>query len=301
MFDFKELEAFVWIVRLGSFRMAAKHLHITQPSISDRIARLESILGEKVLERNQRPIQPTLRGREFFRHAEQLLNARQDALKPFHPEARFEGTFHLGVVETIAHSWLPTFLAELSRLYPHMTLELEVDTTPRLLQRLQSHELDLAFVTGPVALENTRSQPLCGYPVGFIASPSLLAGRSDNHLELLQDYPLITFPRDSRPFLELQQLLLEAHLSDTRIHCSGSLWTIVRLSMADFGIGVIPPVICQPELMTGQLRLIDMPVVPPRLNFHSIWLSGHDSYIAETISAHAVAFDKEQTSDFYFA
>ncbi|HBJ29022.1 LysR family transcriptional regulator, partial [Cobetia sp.] len=42
MFDFKELEAFVWVVRLGSFRKGATKLHLTQPSISDRINRLEA-------------------------------------------------------------------------------------------------------------------------------------------------------------------------------------------------------------------------------------------------------------------
>ncbi|BBI64776.1 hypothetical protein HSBAA_60820 [Vreelandella sulfidaeris] len=45
MLDFKELEAFVWAVRLGSFRKAATRLHLTQPSISERISRLETAVG----------------------------------------------------------------------------------------------------------------------------------------------------------------------------------------------------------------------------------------------------------------
>lgn len=298
MFDFKELEAFVWIVRLGSFRQAARHLHLTQPSISDRIARLEDTLGEQILERNQRPIKPTLRGREFFRHAEEMLQARQKALLPFQPESSFSGTFHLGVVETIVHSWLPAFLTDLSRRYPAMTLELEVDTTTRLLQRLQSHELDLAFVTGPVELEDSLHQRLCSYPVSFITRPSLLQSVGSKE-ELLERYPLLTYPRDSRPFLELQGLLYGAGLSHIKVHNSGSLWTIVRLAMAGFGIGVIPPVICAPELARGELSLVDMPISPPNLNFYSLWSPGHDSYIAEAISAHAVSFDKEKAVDFY--
>ena len=82
MLDFKELEAFVWAVRLGSFRKAAMRLHLTQPSISERISRLESSVGEVLLERSARPIQPTMRGREFFVHAERLLQQR-DAAIPF--------------------------------------------------------------------------------------------------------------------------------------------------------------------------------------------------------------------------
>ena len=73
MFDFKELEAFVWVVRLGSFRKGATKLYLTQPSISDRITRLEDSVGESLLDRSARPVQPTLRGREFFTYAERLL------------------------------------------------------------------------------------------------------------------------------------------------------------------------------------------------------------------------------------
>ena len=58
MLDFKELEAFVWAVRLGSFRKAATRLHLTQPSVSERISRLETTVGELLLERAARPIQP---------------------------------------------------------------------------------------------------------------------------------------------------------------------------------------------------------------------------------------------------
>ena len=73
MLDFKELDAFVWAVKLGSFRKAAVRLHITQPSISERISRLESTVGELLLERSARPIQPTMRGREFFLHPQTIL------------------------------------------------------------------------------------------------------------------------------------------------------------------------------------------------------------------------------------
>ncbi|WP_010628501.1 LysR family transcriptional regulator [Halomonas sp. KM-1] len=77
MLDFKELEAFVWAVRLGSFRKAAMRLHLTQPSISERISRLESSVGEVLLERSARPIQPTALGQ-----ADPAHHARTRVLRP---------------------------------------------------------------------------------------------------------------------------------------------------------------------------------------------------------------------------
>lgn len=283
MFDFKELEAFVWIVRLGSFRMAARYLHLTQPSISDRISRLEETLGDKVLERTQRPIQPTLRGRELFRQAEQMLYARQRAMELFRTQSDFKGAFHLGVVETIAHSWLPSFLTELSRRFPAMTLELEVDTTPRLQQRLAAHELDLAFLMGPVQSEGILSQFLCKNPVGFIAHPEILAEYQRDAEDLLQRYPLITFSRDSHPYRELQNLLHDSGQEQVKVHCSSSLWTIVRLTQERFGIGMIPPIIVADELTRGELVLLNLDLHPPALSFTASWPNSHDAHIAESV------------------
>jgi DNA-binding transcriptional LysR family regulator len=45
------VEAFMWVARLGSFRAAAEHLHITQAAMSNRIASLEQEIGARVFER----------------------------------------------------------------------------------------------------------------------------------------------------------------------------------------------------------------------------------------------------------
>ena len=130
MLDFKELDAFVWAVKLGSFRKAAARLHITQPSVSERISRLESTVGELLLERSARPIQPTMRGREFFLHAERMLAQRDEALKLFDSEEDFSAPLRLGTIETIAHSWFPRFMQRLTERYPKLLIQLTVDYSP---------------------------------------------------------------------------------------------------------------------------------------------------------------------------
>lgn len=62
MFDFKELEAFVWVVRLGSFRKGAARLHITQPSISDRLTRLKPASASHCSSARRAPCSPPYAG-----------------------------------------------------------------------------------------------------------------------------------------------------------------------------------------------------------------------------------------------
>lgn len=283
MFDFKEIEAFVWIVRLGSFRLAAQHLHLTQPSISDRIARLEGFVGGPLLDRAQRPIQPTPKGRQFYHHAQHMLETRQEAMTMLEANNPFQGVLRLGVVETIAHSWLPAFIAELANRFPDMTLQLEVDGTPGLANRLLNRQIDMAFTLGPVDAQDILSRPLCHYATGLIATPQLGFSAQTFTLEALArtGTPLITFASDSRPYRELQSLLHQQRLERIKLHCSGSVWTIVRLALDGIGVGAIPPRIVKQEIARGEL--ITLPCDLPRLDFAASWPQHIDKALADGV------------------
>ncbi|WP_110686028.1 LysR family transcriptional regulator [Salinicola aestuarinus] len=291
MFDFKEIDAFVWIVRLGSFRLAARHLHLTQPSVSDRIARLEATVGEPLLERTQRPIKPTPKGRQFYRHALKLLQAREEAMAMVELGTPFQGTLRLGVVETIAHSWLPQFLAELSRRFPEMTLELEVDTSPGLAAKLHSRDIDMAFMMGPVTRQDVFNRFLCHYKMGLIASPQLGIDPDDFSLQRLNKLALITFNRESRPYRELGSLLHHQRLEHLKLHCSSSVWTIVRMALDGIGIGAIPPRLVHEELV--QARLIELPIALPELEFTASWPQHLDGSLAEGVIELAIEIARE--------
>ena len=286
MFDFKETEAFVWIVRLGSFRLAARHLHLTQPSVSDRIARLESIVGEPLLERTQRPIKPTPKGRQFHRHALRLMEARQEAMTMLELATPFQGTLRLGVVESIAHSWLPEFLAELSRRFPEMTLELEVDSSPGLAAKLHNRDVDMAFLMGPVNVQEVFNRFLCHYTMGLIASPRLGLDPAHFSLHRVHGLPLITFARDSRPYRELGSLLHQQKLEHLKLHCSSSLWTIVRMTLDGLGLGAIPPRLVREALAEG--KLIELPIELPELEFTASWPQHLDKSLAEGVTELAI-------------
>ena len=67
--DFKQIEAFVYVVRYKSFSKAADALYLTQPTISSHISSLESILGLKLVDRSSKEIYLTAAGEIFFEYA----------------------------------------------------------------------------------------------------------------------------------------------------------------------------------------------------------------------------------------
>ena len=78
--DFKQIEAFVNVVRYKSFSKAADATFFTQPTISAHIQNLENELGVKLLNRNGRNVDMTPHGTEFYKYAIEMINARSAAL-----------------------------------------------------------------------------------------------------------------------------------------------------------------------------------------------------------------------------
>jgi len=294
MFDFREIEAFVWIVRLGSFRQAAQTLHLTQPSISERIARLEDIVGKRLLDRGQRPIVPTIAGRQFYHHAVQLLESRHAALETLKIDRVFQGVLRLGVVETIVHSWLPCFVAELSNRFPDLTIQLVVDGTPGLCAKLLGRQVDMVFALGPVTGTDILSSPLCSYATGLIVSPRFGLDPATFRWSTLEDQkvPLVTFASDSRPYRELWQILHDEGLNNVKLHCSSSAWTIVRLALASISVGAAVPLrIVHDELSRGEL--MTLPCVLPDHEFYTSWPAYLSKSLADGIIDLAVEISRE--------
>src|SRR5437879_8667122 len=160
MTDFKAIETFMWVVTLGSFRGAAQKLNTTQPAISQRIAQLEREVGVKLLQRDRRMVLPTPSGRQLMVYAEKLIGLRSEMMAEVSDRSAMRGVLRLGVAETIVHTWLSRLIKGVNIAYPNLSLEIEVDITPNLSERLLAQEMQLAFMRGPFSASSVRDRPL---------------------------------------------------------------------------------------------------------------------------------------------
>src|SRR3954451_22101046 len=132
-----QLEALVWIARLGSFRAAAAQLGLTQPSISMRIRELERLLDITVFERANNRAVLTESGRALVASAERIVGlAEQMELEASRRPVQ-HAAIRLGAADTFALTCLPTLLARLEQVLPDLRLQLEIDYSANLNARLQ--------------------------------------------------------------------------------------------------------------------------------------------------------------------
>ena len=284
MVDFKSIETFLWVVTLGSFRGAAQRLNTTQPAISQRIAQLEREMGVKLLNRDHRVASPTTSGRQLMVYAEKLIGLRSEMMAAVGDRSAMRGVMRLGVAETIVHTWLSRLIKSVNTAYPNLSLEIEVDITPNLSARLLAQEIELAFVLWPLSVSSVRNRPLCDYPIGFLASPSLGLGNGPLTVHDLAKFPIITFPRKTQPYEIVRSLFNRPDLPPIRLHASASLATVIHMAIEGLGIAVIPTAIVENELADGRLQLLSTDLKISPLTFSASWLASPDTVAVELVA-----------------
>jgi DNA-binding transcriptional LysR family regulator len=296
MLDFRSIETFLWVVKLGSFRGAAHRLNTTQPAISQRIAQLEREMGVKLLNRDHRVASPTPSGRRMMVYAEKLIGMRAEMMAEVGDRSAMRGVLRLGVAETIVHTWLPRLVKGVSDVYPNLSLEIEVDITPNLSARLLAQEIELAFVVGPLSASGVQNHVLRDYPIGFLASPALGLGQGPLTLPDLAKVPIITFPRKTQPYESVRSLFNRPDLPPMRLHASASLATVIHMAIEGLGVAVIPSAIVEDELADGRLQLLDTNLRIPPLTFTASWLASPDVVAVERVAKLAVEIAQSSRS-----
>ncbi len=288
-FDLRDLEVFYWVAQLQNFRRAAERLNTTQPGISQRISNLEAELGVKLIERGARSSVLTPKGRQLLDYAERILGLVADITRSVAHPAGLSGVVRLGVAETIVHTWLSELIEQVHATYPNVTLDIEVDVSPNLRNALIEGQIDLAFLLGPVSDPRMVNLDLCRYPLAFVAGAKLDLGPEPISLTQLTAQPIITYPKTTRPYIMLRQVLAGAGRAMPRIYSNSSLSTIVRMTLDGIGVSVIPPTVIAKELERGELRVLATDIQLPDLVFTATHAHAPGGVLVEQIAQMAEA------------
>jgi DNA-binding transcriptional LysR family regulator len=286
--EFRSLEVFYWVATLRSFGRAAERLYTTQPAVSQRIAALEEEFGGRLLERAGRGAVPTPKGRLLLDHADRLLRMRAEMIRAVAAPGVVSGLVRLGVSETIVQTWLPEFIERVSREHPSVTFDIEVDVTPRMKASLLRQELDLAFLVGPIAEPDFVDLELCAFPHAFACSPRLGLGPGRVPAEALLRHAFVTYPRSTANYQHLQQAFRERMAARPRIHVSSSIATIIRMAVDGIGISMIPEAVMRPELVRGELHLLDTGLELPPIQFTATYRMAPDATLIAMLARIAV-------------
>lgn len=165
--NLRDLEYLVTLSRLKHFGKAADACHVSQPTLSMQIKKLEETLGTPLLERGRRDLRLTSAGEQIVQRAENILNEaksiRDIARSHQNP---FDAELTFGAFPTLAPFIFPRIVPYLNEQHPNLKLFLIEEKTEELIRRLRQGALDMALLALPVEASDLEyefvfKEPFC--------------------------------------------------------------------------------------------------------------------------------------------
>jgi len=159
--NLRDLQYLVALAETGHFGEAAERCHVSQPTLSAQIKKLEEYLGVALFERQPRKVTPTDIGRRIVERARQVTQQAED-IRELARAARdpLTGKLRVGLIPTIAPYLLPRVAAALRKQLPELQLMLYEYQTGPLLEKLRSGEIDLAILALPADTDGLETRSL---------------------------------------------------------------------------------------------------------------------------------------------
>jgi LysR family hydrogen peroxide-inducible transcriptional activator len=246
----RELRYLVALADRAHFGRAAEDCHVSQPTLSTQIRKLEEYLGLSLIERNAKSFSFTPIGQDVVEKARRIVTEVDALLSSARtPQRPLTGPLNLGVIPTLAPYFLPRLLPLVKSHYQQLQLVVHEDLTGHLLERLRGYQIDAALLALPLDGEDFEEFPLFDEPFWFACPPQhpLAQSKSLTEADLIGEPMLLLADGHC---LRGQALAAcgrgaaeEEGNDDFR---AASLETICQLVAAGFGCTLLPALAARP-------------------------------------------------------
>lgn len=248
-----QLRAFLAVSEAGSVHVAARRLHVSQPSVSAAVSALGRELGVELVERNGRGIRLTLAGQAFVPYAAQVLGlldrGRDAAREAAAPE---RARIRIVAVNTAGEYLAPVLIDGFRRAHPDVELSLEIGNRHAVLERLASQTADVGIGGRPI------SKGVTGEP--FADNALVVVGREQP--DELAEATWLLREEGSGTRAAGERFLAELGIEPRSVLTLGSNGAVKQALRLGLGVTLISELAVADELAHGELVRIDTPGTP---------------------------------------
>jgi DNA-binding transcriptional LysR family regulator len=148
-----ELKTFIAVVEYKNFTKAAEAINLSQSSVSLHIKHLEDCFNVSLIQRSvkQKNIHITESGNLLYERSKQIIKLLEDTKSDLLDyENIIKGRLRIGASFTIGEFFLPSFLGHFTKSYPNLELEITIENTRNICEKVKNFQVDLALVEGSV-------------------------------------------------------------------------------------------------------------------------------------------------------
>lgn len=254
--NFLNLEYFIVTAEEMNFTKAAKRLYISQPSLSNHIAKLEEYFGVMLFDRNP-PLTLTDAGESLLRHAREIMNIKEETVLELQDIKDFKNaTLTIGVTHIRGSYILPPLLMKFKKEFPNVRIKLVEGNTDEITEELYNGKVDLTlgFRADFVAPGKIQSEIIQEDPVLIAVPENILQEfftEEEQRTLLASDkQPIQVFSKC--PFIKMSAPSWIAKLFEQSCNASGmtpnvaietqNITTLVSLCTAGYGVIICPSI-----------------------------------------------------------
>lgn len=269
--ELRHLSALHAVAQTGAFGRAAEHLGYTQSSVSQQIAALEQLVGQRLVERTRGSsvVELTEAGRLLLRHAEAILARLHTAEADFAAYAAgAAGELRVGVFQSVGTRILPELLREFMAAWPGVRVRpFETDDDQQLLGAIEQGRLDLAFAMSPLPEGPFASQELLRDPYVLIVPGAWpIAAHAATRrvpIELIAELPLVNF-ETCRTAVRVENELRRRGQQPEVVFRSDNNGAVQGMVAAGLGVALMPRLTIDEH--DERVRVLEVPSdFPPRI------------------------------------
>jgi LysR family transcriptional regulator, cell division regulator len=267
------------VARIGSMNRAAAELNMVQSNVTARIRLLEEELGVQLFVRHSRGVEPSEAGLRLLSYGEQIHALFKQAITAVKEDGSPKGKLRIGLLGTTAGLRLPTLVAEYAQEYPRVELGIVTGTTTSLIHQVVEHELDGAFVSGPVHHQELSAEPLFVEDLVLVSSLSV---RTFDDLAKVENLKAIVFRQGCSYRQRLSSILDGLGIRHVVMEFA-SLDAIVTCITAGVGITLLPKALVDRLWMDKSVTVHELPVDQARVE--TVFVRRHDYHPTSALNA----------------
>lgn len=238
--DLDKIKIFTVVADTGKINKASELLHLTQPSISRAIQKLEESFGSPLFVRSRDGVKLTTAGQLLYKTASEFLRHLEDVqIKAKNQNEPLSGHLNIGTYESLAEYLWPDFLLQIQKNYPALHLSIKTNQEQGHLANLLDGTIDMLVDAEPQIHHLMTSWPLYKDRFAFFCANQL-------NLKKLNPIQASTFSliyvkkaRDENG-LTIEDHLIKHEFYFARYYCFDSFSTVKQMAIKGLGIAVLP-------------------------------------------------------------
>lgn len=277
--NLKQLEAFVNVAELGSYSKAARHMFLTQPTVSAHIFSLEKELSVRLFIRNTKEVFLTDDGKKLYKYAKEMMDLEKKIEESFREDAEDTSTGITIAASTIPSQYLlPEIIGRFREKYPKEKINVIETDSQDVVGKIVDHVVDVGFTGTTLEKKHCKYVPFYKDELVIVTPNNAyyqnIKDNMNNDISWVKDEPAIMRNDGSGTRKEAEKLLSKHGITEDDLHVVATIdnqETIKKSVCQGIGISIMSKLATKEDERLGKLLVFDLSFMKSSRNINLVY------------------------------